>query len=303
MVITLDDKYNHLNYACQAFMQNNFHILVTTFNIKIMQILALQHCPRDFLSDFDYEDALKEVTGHRILNHYHYLQNRPNQRDHGTLSESHIAFGMYAIRMFVRYHCETGTIPADPFGSLDFPKPFKQERKTLSREEIKRLYGACESYRDKAILGLFYGCGLRRSEAEMLDTDDIHFKNQLLYIREGKGVKRRAVPLSKQLKEDFYNYYIHERGFFLSNRKNHKPENSFMLNKAGGRMLGDGYWKWLKGMLEKAGLSKETTLHHLRHSIATHLLENGLDIEQVRDFLGHGFLETTQIYTHISKWK
>jgi hypothetical protein len=57
MVITLDDKYNHLNYACQAFMQNNFHILVTTFNIKIMQILALQHCPRDFLSDFDYEDA------------------------------------------------------------------------------------------------------------------------------------------------------------------------------------------------------------------------------------------------------
>jgi integrase/recombinase XerD len=247
--------------------------------------------------------GLREVTAHHITDHYQYLQNRPNQRDHGPLSESHISFGMYAIRVFVRYHCETGAIPADPFGSLDFPKPYKQERKTLSREEIKRLYEACETSRDKAILGLFYGCGLRRSEAERLNTDDINYKQQVLYVREGKGIKRRAVPINKQLKEDFYNYYINERNHFLFIRKNQKPENSFMLNKAGGRMLGDGYWKWLKGLLEKAGLSKETTLHHLRHSIATHLLENGLDIEQVRDFLGHSFLETTQIYTHIGKWK
>jgi integrase/recombinase XerD len=260
---------------------------------------------REFLHRLEGQqiNSLWEVTAGQIIDHYQYLQNRPNQRDQGTLSESHISFGMYAVRVFVRYHHQTGTMPTDPFGSLGFPKPFKQERKTLSREEIKLLYGACESHRDKAILGLFYGCGLRRAEAEKLDTDDIHFKNQLLYVREGKGIKRRAVPLSNQLNEDFYNYYIHERGFFLSNRKDQKPENSFMLNKAGGRMLGDGYWKWLKAMLEKAGLSKETTLHHLRHSIATHLLENGLDIEQVRDFLGHGFLETTQIYTHIGKWK
>jgi integrase/recombinase XerD len=260
---------------------------------------------KEFLNRLESQqiNRLKEVTGHHILNHYHYLQSRPNQRDHGTLSESHIAFGMYAVRVFVRYHCETGTMTADPFSSLDFPKPFKQERKTLSGEEIKRLYGACESYRDKAILGLFYGCGLRRSEAERLNTDDIHYKQQLLYVREGKGNKRRAVPLSKQLKDDFYNYYINERNHFVFNGKNKAPENGFMLNKAGGRMLGDGYWKWLKVMLGKAGLSKETTLHHLRHTIATHLLENGLDIEQVRDFLGHGFLETTQIYTHIGKWK
>lgn len=244
---------------------------------------------------------LTEITAHHIINHYHYLQSRPNQRDQGHLSESHISFSLYAIRIFIQYHYETGTITVDPFSSLNFPKPYKPERKTLSRQEIKQLYKACESFRDKAILGLFYGCGLRRSEAEMLDTDDIHFKNQLLYVREGKGNKRRAVPLSKQLKDDFYNYYINERNHFLFIGKNQKPENSFMLNRHGGRMLGDGYWKWLKGMLEKAGLSKETTLHHLRHSIATHLLENGLDIEQVRDFLGHSFLETTQIYTHIKR--
>ena len=261
---------------------------------------------KEFLNRLEQQQvmSLQKITASQVTDHYHYLQARPNQRDHGSLSESHISFGMYAVRVFVRYHHQTGALPTDPFSSLNFPKPYKQERKILSREEVKQLYGACESYRDKAILGLFYGCGLRRSEAEKLNTDDINFKNQLLYVREGKGIKRRAVPINKQLKEDFYNYYIKERNLFVFTRKNQKePENSFMLNKAGGRMMGDGYWKWLKGKLEKAGLSKETTLHHLRHTIATHLLENGLDIEQVRDFLGHSFLETTQIYTHIRKWK
>ena len=246
-------------------------------------------------------NQLKEVTAQQIIIHYRYLQSRPNQRDQGTLSESHISFSLYAIRVFIQYHYETGTLTADPFSALTFPKPYKPERKTLSRQEIRQLYEACENYRDKAILGLFYGCGLRRSEAERLNTDDIHYKQQLLYVREGKGIKRRAVPLSTQLKEDFYNYYIKERNLFLFNRKNQNPENSFMLNKAGGRMLGNGYWKWLKEKLEKAGLPKDISLHHLRHSIATHLLENGLDIEQVRDFLGHSFLETTQIYTHVKK--
>ena len=217
------------------------------------------------------------------------------------MSESHISFSLYAIRIFIQYHYERGTLKTDPFSSLNFPKPNYQERKTLTREEVRQLYEACENYRDKAILGLFYGCGLRRSEAEKLNTDDINFKSQLLYVREGKGNKRRAVPLSKQLKDDFYNYYINERNLFLfiGNHTRKTPENSFILNKTGGRMLGDSYWKWLKEKLEQANLSKDITLHHLRHSIATHLLENGLDIEQVRDFLGHSFLETTQIYTHI----
>jgi integrase/recombinase XerD len=261
---------------------------------------------KEFLHRLEHQQItdLHEVTAHQITEHYRYLQNRPNQRDQGTLSESHISFSLYAIRVFIQYHYGTGAITSDPFSALNFPKPYKQERKTLSRQEIKQLYEVCETHRDKAILGLFYGCGLRRSEAERLNTDDINYKQQILYVREGKGNKRRAVPINKQLKEGFYNYYIHERNLFVFNRKEKdRPENSFMLNKAGGRMLGDGYWKWLKAMLEKAGLSKETTLHHLRHSIATHLLENGLDIEQVRDFLGHGFLETTQIYTHIGKWK
>jgi integrase/recombinase XerD len=262
---------------------------------------------KEFLNRLESQQitGLQEITAHQITDHYQYLQNRPSQRDHGTLSESHISFSLYAIRVFIQYHYGTGSITADPFSALNFPKPYKQERKTLSRQEIKQLYEVCETHRDKAILGLFYGCGLRRSEAERLNTDDINYKQQILYVREGKGNKRRAVPINKQLKEDFYNYYVHERNHFLfiGNNIRKEQENSFMLNKAGGRMLGDGYWKWLKGMLGKAGLSKDATLHHLRHTIATHLLENGLDIEQVREFLGHSFLETTQIYTHIGKWK
>jgi len=255
---------------------------------------------KEFLHQLEQQqvDHLQQISSQQIKNHYQYLQNRPSQRDQGPLSQSHISFSLYAIRVFIQYHYETGSITTDPFSSLNFPKPYKQERKTLSRDEIKQLYQTCQSYRDKAILGLFYGCGLRRSEAERLNTDDIHYKQQLLYVREGKGNKRRVVPINQQLKEDFYNYYLQERSFY---QHYDKPTNAFMINRKGNRMLGNSYWKWLKEKLEQANLSKEISLHHLRHSIATHLLENGLDIEQVRDFLGHSFLETTQIYTHIKK--
>lgn len=279
---------------------NGYHIYLKLLGYhKTAQKNMAAHV-KEFLHQLEQQQitSLQEVTASKIQNHYHYLQSRPNQRDQGSLSESHISFSLYAIRVFIQYHYETGTITADPFSSLNFPKPYKQERKTLSREEIKQLYQTCQSYRDKAILGLFYGCGLRRSEAERMNTDDIHYKQQLLYVREGKGNKRRVVPINQQLKEDFYNYYLQERSFY---QHYDKPTNAFMINRKGNRMLGNNYWNWLKEKLEQANLPKDITLHHLRHSIATHLLENGLDIEQVRDFLGHSFLETTQIYTHVKK--
>jgi integrase/recombinase XerD len=141
---------------------------------------------------------------------------------------------------------------------------------------------------------LFYSCGLRRSEAEALNLRDIHFKSCLLYVREGKGAKRRSVPLTKKVSDDLLY-------FFSIERKDIKTDTqAFIVNRLGRRMSGSGYNIIFKELLAKSKISDlkpETSLHHLRHSIATHLLESGLSIEYVRDFLGHRHLESTQVYT------
>lgn len=128
----------------------------------------------------------------------------------------------------------------------------------------------------------------------MLNIHDIHFKEQLLYVREGKGAKRRVIPLTGKVTADLETYYLQDR--CNSQVKRVKDEEAFLLNRTGNRMTGDQCGKLLQQLTDKAGIKKEITLHHLRHSIATHLLQGGMPLEQVRDFLGHYFLETTQVY-------
>ena len=141
-------------------------------------------------------------------------------------------------------------------------------------------------------MSLFYGCGLRRSEGEKLDIRDVHFSQNLLYVKSGKGGKRRAVPLSEKVKNDFQCYAVKER--FAKHQ-----ETAFITSQLGKRTSGDSFNRQFKKLVARAKIGKEVSLHSLRHSIATHLLESGLSVEYVRDFLGHQNLETTQVYTRI----
>lgn len=122
----------------------------------------------------------------------------------------------------------------------------------------------------------------------------MHFRTGLLYVREGKGAKRRVVPMSKQVKNDLQTYAYKER-------KAKPNETAFLIGHTGIRINENTASKTLKTLLEKAEIKREITLHSLRHSIATHLLESGMSLEDVREFLGHSHLESTQIYTRISK--
>jgi len=172
----------------------------------------------------------------------------------------------------------------------------------LSKGEIEKLYQACETLLDRAILGLFYGCGLRKSEAEALNIKDINFRGRLLYVRSGKGKRRRVVPITGNVEGDLKNYYLQERIRMLRKSSDPKREKAFILNSQGGRMLGQNFWRRIRYLVLKAGIESpgRITLHSLRHSIATHLLAGGLSVEQVRDFLGHTNIESTQIYTRIN---
>jgi integrase/recombinase XerD len=263
---------------------------------------ALPSCVQEFFHWLEKIgiNQLENITPQHIRKHYDYLTERPNQTRSGGLSDSQINHHIYALKTFMNYQEESEKITSNPFGVLSFPKVQSPPRQVLSLEEIKTLYQAAENMRDQAVLSLFYGCGLRRSEAEKLNINDINFKAQLLYVREGKGKKRRVVPLTEQVKIDLQNYYQYERSLYIKEITKDN-QNAFILNNWGDRMLGGGYWKRMKYLVKQAGLPDQISLHHLRHSIATHLLESGLSLEQVRDFLGHRYLESTQIYTRISK--
>lgn len=261
---------------------------------------ALPSCVQEFFHWLEQRGihTLEQITPELIRKHYDYLGERPNYNRGGNLSDSMINHHLYALKTFINYQEQQGRISSNPFGVLTFPRPEYKARQVLTLGEIKALYEVAENMRDKAMLSLFYGCGLRRTEAIKLNINDIHFKGQLLYVRSGKGKKRRVVPLTEQVKADLQNYYLYERSFYVRDitRDN---QSAFVLNNRGNRMR--EYWKRLKYLVKLAELPEQISLHHLRHSIATHLLESGLSIEQVRDFLGHRYLESTQIYTRISK--
>jgi integrase/recombinase XerD len=246
--------------------------------------------------------SMEEVTPQIITGYYRYLKERPCKGRPGTLSESMLHSHLWAMRILFSFLQAEGRVDADPFSLLSFPSPKKQEREVLTGKEVEKLYQACERLLDRAILGLFYGCGLRKSEAEALDIKDISFRGRLLYVRSGKGKRRRVVPVTGRVTEDLKNYYLQERIRMLRKSKDPKSEKAFILNSHGERMLGQSFWRKLRYLVIKAGIENpgRITLHSLRHSIATHLLGSGLSVEQVRDFLGHTNIESTQVYTRIN---
>jgi site-specific recombinase XerD len=238
----------------------------------------------------------QQIAATDIQDYYHYLQQRPNKRRGGGLSEMMIHHQLYSLRVWFDYLEQTGLVAAHPMSGLSFPQPHHQKREILGEGEIQLLFNSARSLRVKAVLHLCYSCGLRRWEAVQLDVRDIHFRNQLLYVRRGKGGVRRVIPFTARTGQDLWHYYQYERA---EEERAGRPMEAFLLNSRGGRLQGNAMNRMVSELVAKAGIDKAISLHSLRHSIATHLLAGGMTLERVRDFLGHKHLETTQLYTRV----
>jgi len=255
---------------------------------KMLPALVTELIQQQSITDISY------IEQQKVKSFLEFLQTRPLKLRSGALSEMMISHYVYALKTFFTWLEITEQIDYNPISGMKFKRPKQNIREPLSKEEIQQLFTTATTLKETALLHIFYSCGLRRSEGEALNINDIHFKNQLLYVREGKGAKRRVVPVTEKVSKELEEYYLQER--CSSAVKKVKDEDAFLLNRIGNRMTGDQLNKLLKEIIGKAGITKEITLHHLRHSIATHLLQSGMSMEYVRDFLGHSFLETTQIY-------
>lgn len=257
----------------------------------------LPACVRDFLEQQQITD-IRYIESRQVRDFYTWLPTRPLKRGSGALSEMMIHHYVYALKTFFTWLEITEQTDYNPISGMKFKRPTQNGREPLSRQEVKQLFEAATSGKETALLHLFYSCGLRRSEGEALNIADVRYKEQLLYVRAGKGAKRRVVPMTAAVAKELETYWLQERCGHAA--KKIKEEEAFMLNRIGNRMSGAGYNDLFKVLAGRAGLSPDITLHHLRHSIATHLLQSGMSLEYVRDFLGHYHLETTQLYARPS---
>jgi integrase/recombinase XerD len=243
--------------------------------------------------------TLSQVDSEDIKKHYRYLLERPNYNTAGALSLNTISGYLFGLRLFFIYAQKRGLIGDNPMSTLRFAARPKSNREVLTKAEVDQLYRSCQNEQERALLSLLYGCGLRRGEAEKLNLRDVDLSSGWLYVRSGKGRKRRVVPMSAFVAEDLKRYRYDLRPTQISAKTSTEDHRAFMLNRIGCRLRGCSYWRSFKKILGRSRIEKQVSVHHLRHSIATHLLAGGMTIEQVRDFLGHECLESTQIYTRI----
>lgn len=214
---------------------------------------------------------------------------------------STISRNIAAIKAFYQYLVKENYLESDPSQSLDTPKVEKKLPKILSVHEVEELLKQPEikssgGLRDKAMLELLYATGIRVSELIALNISDINL--DMGYVKcYGKGSKNRIVPLGSIAVKAVHDYII--KGRMKVVRTYDEP--ALFINHHGGRLTRQGFWKIIKKYAQEAGITKDITPHTLRHSFATHLLENGADLRSVQEMLGHADISTTQLYTQIVK--
>lgn len=266
---------------------------------------------RDFFEWLDTETVsqVNQLTQKHINQYFEHLQNRPNKRRKGhLLSVSHLNHNFIAVDKLLEF--------LNSHGLQNTPQPTnyrmrvdKDERirkiETLTQDQIKTLLSAIENtypklkythreenhFQLKLIFTLYYGCGLRLSEGLKIRFQDIDFERRTVFVEKGKNYKDRIIPMSTGVYNNLQDYIYNFRN------KIKAPHNRLFLK---GKNNLNKMLKHLQDTCEDEQIKqKRLSMHVLRHSIATHLLQNGMNIENIKQFLGHSSLQSTQIYTHL----
>lgn len=224
--------------------------------------------------------AIKEITNNDVIlyNNNYILKN--------NLSSSYQNQIVNAIKLYFKIVKET----AIEIDKVHRPKREKVLPNVLSKEEIKAILEAPKNLKHKAMLSMIYSCGLRRSELLNLIPNDIDSKRNVVIIRQSKGKKDRITPLSPKILELLRNYYkeYSPKIYLFEGQEKNTQYSARSLEEV------------LKKSIKLAKINKPVTLHWLRHSYATHLLESGTDLRYIQELLGHNSSKTTEIYTHVS---
>ncbi len=300
------------SYTCAPWRKtilDNYSEYLQTLGFSSHTVKSHPQMLRYFLLYLDAQgvNQINNITPKHITDYFDHLETRSNLRTRGkALSKAHLNKNFDAVDKFLEFLHHVGhTAAPSPTGYrlAETRQELADKVKALTVQQVNQLYKSCENLFPQlsfnqaqprralavVMLDLCYACGLRRSEAFKLLIKDVDFDKKLLFIRQAKGNKDRFVPMSdtitKRLKEFIYHY---RKDFSTSNNRVF-PLSFHSLPY------------YFKTVLRCSGLGLDTGtgLHILRHSIATHLLQNGMSVEQIGKFLGHATLESTQVYTHL----
>ncbi|MBE7169521.1 MAG: tyrosine-type recombinase/integrase [Williamsia sp.] len=241
---------------------------------------------------------LEQITATDAAEFIKHLKERTGIRTGRPYSPAHINKYIQALKLFSRYVRETGR--SDIGFAIERMGQSRPKPVWLSKAEVQRLYEASDDsvlgMRDRAMLAVFYGCGLRLNEGASLEIKDIITDRKLLHVRKGKQYKERLVPVAEKNYREIKFYIDYGRPQLMQEVK---TGALFLDANKGQPMQKQSLYIRIKRLVKIAKVKKKVGAHTLRHSIATHLLQSGMKLEGIRDFLGHADLDSTQIYTHL----
>lgn len=272
------------------YLTNERHYSEHTNLAYIDDLLAFER----FLKETGEEDILAvELSDARI-----YLSYLTDQK----YSRSSISRKISSIRAFYQFLLNNEIVKDNPFSYLHLKKRGSRLPSFFYEEEMKALFEAAEGdrpldLRNLALLEILYGTGIRVSECQGIQLDDIDLSMGMLFVK-GKGRKERYVPFGHYASEAVKDYIENGRHELMS--KYSKDHDHLFINHHGDQITQNGIQFVLTQLIKKSSLSQNITPHMLRHTFATHLLNNGADIRTVQELLGHKSLSSTQIYTHVT---
>lgn len=298
---------NHYQRIAEGYEQ-----WLILLNYADSSVSSMTHKTAEFFCYLD-KAGIHQVTGveiRHVRSFYAMQQQRVSKETGALLSNSTLNHYLRSLRLLSKYLQETG----QAFMEVDIPCEIimPKEKEVLTIAQVKALYrataGDIYGLRERALLGIYYGCGLRSNEGVSLDMGDILLEQRMLYVRKGKFGKERYVPFTERVYQDFKGYLKHCRPRLLKaaapSPLGRPGAEAFLLNNKGGRVGYSTLTRLFKAIHKRAAeeslRDKKTGLHHLRHSIATHLLQQGMDLESISSFLGHKSIKSTQVYTHVT---
>jgi site-specific recombinase XerD len=288
--------------AAYQLLLAGFTQWLALLNYSVFSTPALSSTVQQFLL---YQEATGKIRLEQLMasdaNHFmELLQSKISRRSGKPLNNGSINKHIQALKLFSKYLRETGR------SNVGFALQQLPETRTipvwLTIAEIQQLYEVIENdllgIRDRAMLAVYYGCGLRLHEGACLEIQDIDTVRKVLHVRKGKCYKERFVPIAEKNLEAIKLYLDYARPQLMQALKH---TSVFVDANKGRSMNRQSLYIRIKKIVKKAKLTKQAGTHTLRHSIATHLLQSGMKLERIKEFLGHAHLDSTQIYTHIAE--
>lgn len=274
------------------------HYLIVERGLSNNTIVSYE---RDLKSYQRHLEEQQQIRSFNDVSRLHIIQFLKTLKETGKSSKT-IARHTASIRSFHQFLLREKQAEQDPSVLIESPQLERSLPKILSLQEVEKLLEIPKTttpfgWRDKAMLELLYATGIRVSEMINLNLADVHLT--MGFIRcYGKGNKERIVPIGRTAAKVLEDYIDRGRPKLINPKQ---ATDALFVNHHGKRISRQGFWKNLKKIALEANINKELTPHTLRHSFATHLLENGADLRAVQEMLGHADISTTQIYTHVTK--